>query len=49
MLAAIERPKPEVWPHQFTRIQLAFAMLFPRVADFVMAKYHQSVVEANRR
>jgi len=49
MLRAIERPKPEVWPHQFTRVQLAFAALFPRVADFIMAKYHQGVEEANRR
>jgi short-subunit dehydrogenase len=49
MVRAIERPKPEVWPHQLTRVQLAFAALFPRVADFIMAKYHQSVVEANRR
>jgi short-subunit dehydrogenase len=47
MLAAIERPKPEVWPHQFTRLQLAFAALFPRVADLIMAKYYQSVVKAN--
>ena len=49
MVRAIERPRPEVWPHQFTRVQLAFAALFPRVADFIMAKYHDSVVEANRR
>jgi short-subunit dehydrogenase len=48
MIAAIERPRPEVWPHQITRVQLAFAALFPRVADLVMTKYHQGVVEANR-
>jgi short-subunit dehydrogenase len=48
MLRAIERPKPEVWPHQLTRIEVAFAALFPRVADFVMSKYHQSVSEANQ-
>ena len=49
MIRAMENPKPEVWPHQFTRIQLAFAALFPRVADLVMAKYHRRVTEANRQ
>jgi short-subunit dehydrogenase len=48
MIRAIENPRPEVWPHQLTRLQLAFAALFPRVADFVMSKYLRSITEANR-
>ena len=48
MIAAMQRPRPEVWPHSFTRVQLAFAALFPRIADFVMTGYYREVVEANR-
>jgi short-subunit dehydrogenase len=48
MMAAIARPRPEVWPHQLTRVQLAFAALFPRVADFIMTKYLSRVQDANR-
>jgi len=42
-----ENPKREVWPHQLTRVQLAFAALFPAVADWVMARYYRDVRDAN--
>ena len=48
MIRAIESPKREVWPHQLTRVQLAFAALFPAVADLVMDRYRRKVEEANR-
>ena len=48
MVRAIENPKREVWPHQLTRVQLAFAALFPSVADFVMERYRRTVDRANR-
>ena len=47
MIRGIERPRPEVWPHQGVRVQLAFAALFPRFADVVMRNYYRSVQEAN--
>jgi len=47
MIRAIENPKREVWPHQLTRVQLAFAALFPAVADWVMARYYRDVRDAN--
>ena len=48
MVAAIERPRPEVWPHQPTRVALAFAALFPRVADKIMATYFRRVQAENQ-
>ena len=48
MIRAIERPKPEVWPHQWTRVQLAFAALFPGTADVIMDRYRRQVDRANR-
>jgi short-subunit dehydrogenase len=48
MIAAIERPRPEVWPHRLTRVELAFAALFPRVADSIMTRYYRKVQDANR-
>jgi len=49
MIRAVENPKREVWPHTATRVQLAFAALFPGVADFVMERYRRKVDEANPR
>ena len=49
MVRAIEVPKREVWPHPLTRIELAFAALFPSVADFVMERYRRQVERANPR
>lgn len=48
MIRAIERPKPEVWPHHWTRVQLAFAAMFPRLADLVVERYRRQVEKANR-
>jgi short-subunit dehydrogenase len=48
MIRAIEKPRPEVWPHQPTRLALAAGMLFPRLADFVLRKYLRMVEEHNR-
>jgi short-subunit dehydrogenase len=47
MVAAIETPRPEVWPHQPTRLGLTLATLFPRLADRVMGRYYRHVREAN--
>src|SRR6185436_7791698 len=47
MIRAIERPRPEVWPHQPTRVALAIAAIFPRLADKVMANYLRRVEEEN--
>jgi short-subunit dehydrogenase len=49
MIRAIENPKREVWPHQLTRVQLAFAALFPGVADLIMERYRRQVDRANPR
>ena len=49
MIRAMEKPKPEVWPHQGVRLQLAFASLFPRVADRVMESFRRQVDQANPR
>jgi short-subunit dehydrogenase len=49
MIRAMERPRPEVWPHQGARIQLSFGTLFPRIADKVMASYRKQVEDANPR
>jgi short-subunit dehydrogenase len=39
MIAAIRKPKPEVWPMQPARFGLAIASLMPRVVDKIMSKY----------
>ncbi|MEA2710918.1 MAG: uncharacterized protein QOF78_3519 [Phycisphaerales bacterium] len=48
MIRAIETPKREVWPHRLTRVQLAFAALFPGLGDFAMAHYLRAVRRSNR-
>lgn len=48
MARAIERPRPEVWPHQPTRLSLVMAALFPRLADKVLSKYRRDVENANK-
>jgi short-subunit dehydrogenase len=47
MVAAIERPRPELWTHQPTRVALALATLFPRVADTIMSRFYRQVQAAN--
>ena len=47
MVRAIERPRPEVWPHPPTRFAVALAAMMPRVADAAMAKYLADVKAAN--
>ena len=47
MVRAIERPRPEVWPHQPTRFALALAAIMPRVADLAMGKFLADVKNAN--
>jgi short-subunit dehydrogenase len=48
MVRAIQRPRPEVWPHGATRIAVAMGALFPRLGDKVMLKYLRQVQQANR-
>lgn len=48
MVRAIEKPRPEVWPHQPTRFALILAMLFPRLADFQLGRYLRMVEKHNR-
>jgi short-subunit dehydrogenase len=38
MVKAIERPRPEVWPHPPSRIALGFATLLPRLVDRIMSR-----------
>ena len=48
MVAAIERPVPEVWPHRPSRWALGIATLFPRFADKMMSKYSRDIEAGNR-
>jgi hypothetical protein len=38
MVAAIARPRPEVWPHRLSRIALGLAGLMPRTVDRVLLR-----------
>ena len=49
MVRAIQRPRPEVWPHQPTRFALALASLMPGLADLAMSRYRRDVAAANPR
>jgi len=39
MIAAIRRPRPEVWPLAIARYAIILGILMPRVTDRVMAQY----------
>jgi short-subunit dehydrogenase len=45
MVAAIRRPKPEVWPLGISRLGLGFAALMPRLTDHFVAKFSREFVE----
>lgn len=45
MVAAIRRPKPEVWPLAVSRLGLGFAALMPRLTDHFVAKFSRDFVE----
>jgi hypothetical protein len=45
MMAAIRRPKPEVWPMGLSRLGLGFAALMPRLTDHFVAKFSRDFVE----
>jgi short-subunit dehydrogenase len=49
MVRAIQRPRPEVWPHAPTRFALAVASLLPRVTDRLMARFMADVQVVNER
>jgi short-subunit dehydrogenase len=49
MVAAIERPRPEVWPFGPSRIGLSLATLFPRTVDKVMGKARGQIGKLNQR
>ena len=48
MVAAIERPTAEVWPHRPTRWGLGLATLFPGTADHAMSRYCRDIEAENR-
>jgi short-subunit dehydrogenase len=48
MVGAIERPKPEVWPHRASRWALGIAGLFPGVADRMVDKLRRDIEAANQ-
>jgi short-subunit dehydrogenase len=45
MIAAIRRPKPEVWPMGPSRLGLGLAALMPRLTDHFVAKFSRDLVE----
>jgi short-subunit dehydrogenase len=47
MIAAIRRPKPEVWPLGISRLGLGFAALMPRLTDHFVAKFSRELVEGS--
>ena len=47
MVAAIRRPKPEVWPMAPSRLGLGFAALLPRLTDYFVAKFSRELVEGS--
>lgn len=49
MIAAIERPQPEVWPSRPSRWLAGLGTLMPKLIDRGMAQYLQKVEAANRR
>jgi len=47
MIAAIEKPTTEVWPHRLSRLALVMAGLFPRLADRALSKYRRNIEAEN--
>jgi short-subunit dehydrogenase len=47
MLAAIQRPAPEVWPSRPSRWAFGFGALSPRLADLALGRYRRKVEAAN--
>jgi short-subunit dehydrogenase len=45
MVAAIRRPKPEVWPLAISRLGLGFAALMPRLTDHFLARFSREFIE----
>ena len=48
MVAAIERPRPEVWPHRMSRWGLGAATLAPGLVDKALDRYRRRVAAENR-
>lgn len=49
MIRAIEKPRPEIWPHTPTRYALALAAAMPRFADFMMKRFLRDIRSANAK
>jgi short-subunit dehydrogenase len=47
MLAAIQRPAPEVWPSRPSRWAFGMGALAPRLADLALGRYRKKVEAAN--
>ena len=45
MIRAIECPRPEVWPFWPARFALVLAVLWPRLADWMMSKHRKALAE----
>jgi short-subunit dehydrogenase len=48
MVRAIERPRPEVWPHRLSRWGLSFATIAPGLVDRALNRYRRRVAAVNR-
>lgn len=48
MIAAMERPKPEVWPFALARFALSLATLCPRLTDRIMEQMRSEIEQENR-
>lgn len=48
MVRAIERPRPEVWPHRASRWGLAFATIAPGLVDRALNRYRRRIAAVNR-
>jgi short-subunit dehydrogenase len=49
MVAAIKRPRAEVWPHRLSRFGLGFATLAPGLVDRALGRYRRRVADGNRK
>lgn len=45
VIAALKRPRPEVWPHTPTRFALAMGTAFPRLAAGLMNRHHRKQLD----
>jgi short-subunit dehydrogenase len=48
MVDAIEKTRPEVWPHGLTRLLVALNALFPRIGDGMMRRQMREIDQMNR-